>query len=477
MEDADRSTNLPMRLRSRAPADRTKGQSEVYVIWLFLLALVSRVAIVLFQAPTFLGPGVMFDQLGLRIAAGLGFGPTAIVPPFYPYYLGVLYRVYGYNHLAVVLSHALLGAMLTVVVAALIRTVGLGRRYAILGGVLFALFPQVMAQSRHLSPQILVMLFFALASFFWIRSRPLPSWNDIGLAGLMAGLCVLTRSGMALPCAILLLARGAFDGRGAWERAYVSKSSWFSGAMMLRRLSVVLMMSVIVTPWIVRNSQLHERAVWVDSSWALRVRAVTVPGEQSLEYQVPGRSVRAPDNVRITDNALAIGDVIGYYITEPGRMLRVWGLRLRTFLGFSGWNDSVTMGKFPYAGIGYRVAQALFYGALMTFVLAWLVLLRGRGARERALAWGVAGVLLLMLVAGGAGDARLAALPLLLPLAMRGAWGFLILGRIRLREPDETDHDARPEEELPVPDVSRGRWFFWGVLVAALWIHGVWMAL
>lgn len=487
LEGADPTTNLPLRLRARDVTARPRGDGEAYVFAIFLLALASRVFTVLHQAPTFLGPGVMFDQLGLRIAAGLGFGPTAIVPPIYPYYLGLLYRVYGYNHHAVVLSHALIGALITVAVAALIRSLGLGRRYALLGGLLYALSPQSMAQARHLSPQLLVVLFFTMCALLWIRTRPLPSWGDVIWAGLMAGLCVLTRSGMVLPCLVLLLARGWIGSSTALGGL---RPAWFRRSIALRRVLVVAAMALVVMPWVVRNSLLHERAVWVESTWALRVRAVTIPGEQSLEYQVPGRSVVAPDNVRLTDNALALGDVVGFYITEPAQVLRVWGLRLRAFLGFSGWNDSVTMGRFPYEGLWYRVAHALFYGVVMTFLLAWLVLLGARGTRERVLAAGVLGILALTVIAGGTGDARLAALPLLIPLAMRGAWGFLVLGEVRLRDPrpmpgagSEEARADMPQEPDPTLGVlglaapSRSRWLLWIGLAAALWMHGVWMAL
>lgn len=484
--------SLPTILRSRGARTYLPGawaddrsaarrEGEAYLIVLFFAALAVRVAIVLRPAPFFYGPGLMYDQLGLRIAAGLGFGPTAILPPLYPFYLAMLYRVYGYAHSAVLFSHALVGALAAVLAAGLVRTVGLRRRYAIVGGLLVALFPQAIAQTRLISPQLLISLLLLSGAFLWVRSRPVARVWEALAAGLVLGVAVLGRSGVVLPALFLFLSRGAFPPGG--PRKFETRGGR-TGAAWLRRAVAVAAMVLVVAPWIARNTRLHERVVWVDSTWALRLEAATVPGARSVEYQVPGRATRAPDNTPLTDNRLAIGEIVGFATTRPAEVFRIWGVRLRSFFGFSGWNDSATLERFPYTGVWYRLAQAIFFGALLTLAAAWVVLLRARGGPERILGWTLVGVIGLAVVAGGVGDGRLLALPLLAVVAMRGAWGLLALSRARVTRSrpapasSESTVSADPglENALPEGIVPAGvlRWLLWGLLTLLIWAHGIW---
>jgi hypothetical protein len=437
--------------------------SESYLLFVFALALAARVSVVFFPDAAYIGPGLLYDQLGLRIAVGLGMGPTAALPPLYPEFLGLLYRVYGYSYLAVALPQSLLGALTAVLTGLAVRYAGLGRKYALLAGILVALFPQALAQTRHLSPQVMVGFLFLAGSVMWVRRKRTPAWIDVVIAGIAFGLCILARTGMIVPVLCVILARGMHRER-----------------LRLRARSLVLLALAlsIPVPWIVRNSQLHEELVLVDSTWALRLRAATIPGSHEIEYRVPGRTTEQPDHMEVLENRLALADVIGFGLNNSATVVGVWLRRAQDEIGFSGWNDAATRDRFPYEGSAYRSAQAIMFGALLTLFLSWLVLLRGRGDPERVCMAAVVGFFLLAAVGGGPGDSRLYALPFLAVLAMRGAWGLLVLTRIQpfaaeTERSSSNVHDPAPPLPIGVEHPSKLRVVIWCVLVTVMWIHGL----
>lgn len=434
-------------VRRRLWTRRGTALDESYLLAVFFLALVARVAVVMSPADVFLGPGLVMDQLGLRVGVGLGLGPTAMLPPLYPHYLGLLYRLYGYSHVAVVLSQALLGALTAVLIAILARYSGANRAFAGIAGLLVALHPQALAQVRHLSPQILTGFLFTVGTLVFLRGRQTGSRIAAIATGLIFGVMVLGRAGLVVPGLTILLAQS----RG-----------WRSRFTRTRRLLAIALLFAVIVPWNVRNSMLHHQPVFVDSTWAMRLRAATIPGSHEIEYRVPGRFSVQPDAMEALDNRLAVADVIGFALTEPGTVLAVWGERLREMISFSGWNDAATQEAFPYQGIWYRVAQALAQGFVLSLVLTWAVLFPAPGRAERMLGIAVLGIVGMAMTGGGTGDARLYAFPFLVVLAMRGARDLLIASRVTTDAPLEHMHDPGPVR----------RWT-WALVLLLTWLHGV----
>jgi len=513
-------------------------RQELYLLGLFLMVVAVGTLVILNPADAYIGPGLAFDQLGLRLAVGLGFGPTAVVAPLYPFYLSFFYGWIGYSHQAVLLSQVLLLAGATSAIALIVRYLGLSPRYAWLAGALFGLFPQSLALLRHFSPTLLILLLWVVAIHVWIRNRPHPSWFEAGFAGLLFGSTLLGRFGLWIPIGVLLVLRGTFprrrhlfqssngapeSGRSAPEATADSKTPAPAPAaapaptagpapapaltsapapapaltsapaptaggsrgrwrIFLRAVFAGLIVFCTVTPWIVRNSRLHGELVFVDSTWAMRWRAATIPGEHTIDYVIPGRTTRVPDHMPVLSNRLALGEVVGFASAEPGKTLRIWSRRAGVLVGFSGWNDAATLDRFPYEGPAFRIFQALVYGLLLSLASSWFVLLRARGRPEALLAKGWLGLAFVGIVTGGIADARILSLAFLVPLAMRGLWGLLVQLRVRLR-PRESDPVAgwSPLRAYPNDDpwptgveaATPLRWAAFILLVVTIWAHGL----
>ena len=495
---------------------RNVWTAEAFLLVIFLVALFSRVLVLIHPADIYLGPAILFDHLGLRMAVGHGFGPTSILPPLYPFYLSLFYKTVGYSHQVILLSQALVGALACSAGALLVRYLGLNRRYAWMAGLLLALFPQSIAQTRHLSPETLLGYLFLAAMVLWTRGRPFPHVGETLAAGLCFGLVLLGGMGAIFPIGFALLARGHFADRMTGTFGYrsptrtgaarVSPTGSVTGAArvsppgsvtgsitvstpspkrlfrarILHRLLVLVCLLSIGGVWASRNSAVHGRLVLIDSTWALRLRGATIPGTHDIEYRVPGRLVRLPDNSPLTENGIALGEWMGFVATHPGKVAKIWARRGGEFFGFSGRNDVVTLEQFPYAGGAYQLAQAFFWGVALSLALAWVILLRRRGEQERVLSWAVLGCVVLASVSGNVGNARILAFPLVVALAMRGAWGFLVLSGIRIRTPQSEARmiaagQSVGVEVLPagVDRVGRLRWIAWLLGVLSIWLHGL----
>ncbi len=430
-------------LNSVGDGDSTAGSGagysaprDIHVLLLVILALAVRLWAVLQHSPPFPGDGQVIDSYALRIASGLGFGPSSSIPPLYPYFLGILYRIYGYTPHTVLLSQALIGSLLVVPVVALARIAGLQRRDALLAGLIIAFFPQAVAETRHLTPVLILGLMLSIGVLAWFRRPGIPGIGESLMAGALLGCSILGRTGLIFPVLVLIAVRGIHDyadephigihriGRHAPFRIGNCLDLW------MRRGFLLIAAFCVIAPWTVRSSRLHGHPVFVESTWGLRLRAANVPDMPVARYSLPGAEARAPDNMVLTENRIAFQDFLGYAATHPGRLASVWSSRITRFFAFSPMSDSGSTDPFPYRLHWFRLFQALFYGTVLTLALSWLVLQRGAGGIERALALLIVSIMAVGVVTGRMGDARLLSLPFIAVLAGRGLAGVALLGRV-----------------------------------------------
>jgi Tfp pilus assembly protein PilF/4-amino-4-deoxy-L-arabinose transferase-like glycosyltransferase len=149
-----------------------------------------------------------YDKFALKILDGnLFYGESVYLNPLYPFFLALVYKVFGHSLIAVAYCQALIDS-LTVVLLYLIgveifkrRAVGVAASfiYACYGVSIF--FAGVMTEATPAA-----FLFTASALLFaYTRSRPSPAWPLS--AGLALGLAALLRPNIILiaPIAVLLL--------------------------------------------------------------------------------------------------------------------------------------------------------------------------------------------------------------------------------------------------------------------------------
>jgi len=212
-----RSLREKPRARMSGPAG--PRQERLWLCAIFTTALILRLYYLhaLKQTPFFepLSPALddgVYDLRGLEIAAGAWLGkPSWLVytTPLYPYFLGLIYRIFGHSIGAVHLIQASLGAFTPMLIYGLAKEAFDSRRVPIFAGALAAVYaPFIFYENMLLGES--VSIFFMLCAL-WILVRALKN-ADGALkacfpAGLLFAVAVLLRPNIMLPvgCSALFL--------------------------------------------------------------------------------------------------------------------------------------------------------------------------------------------------------------------------------------------------------------------------------
>ncbi len=171
---------------------------------MFVLALLARTVYLYFwvQSPYY-GVPLLDEQYhhnwALRLAQGLGYEAKPFFrAPLYPYFLGLVYRLFGSEPLAPRLVQALIGSASALLTFALAYRL-FGRIPAILAGIIAALYPVwIFFDGELLLPVLLIfwnlLLAHALLSAF--RTNRRRWWAAAGICG---GLSAITRPNILIP--------------------------------------------------------------------------------------------------------------------------------------------------------------------------------------------------------------------------------------------------------------------------------------
>jgi 4-amino-4-deoxy-L-arabinose transferase-like glycosyltransferase len=233
-----------------------------------------------------------YDAHARSIAIGDGFSkrltgkPTAFRPPGYPYLLGGAYRVFGVadgvdaDRIRVA---RWLGAVLGALGVALIGILGvqlLGRTAGLVAMGLAAVYvPSILVSEAIMSEQLFVVLMLGAVVTAIHQRRSSHPYAFTVLAGLLAGLAILTRANGLILLIPLVLA--------AWV---APRRSWQTAGPPLVLVAVAL---AAVAPWTIRNAaDLHAFVpVTTQLGWAL---AGTYNNEARNDQANPGswRSLR-----------------------------------------------------------------------------------------------------------------------------------------------------------------------------------------
>ena len=186
-----------------------------------------------------------YDLLAQRLANGEGyvdeFGePSAFYAIGWPFFLSIVYRIFGYSLIAAQLVNALMAVVSIALVFAIARYL-LDDRISLIATLLVAINPTLVLYSSTHGTESLFILQLLLISWLLMRSVKSSTTNGLILIGILTGLAVLVR-----PVAICIPV-GAFAADFLINRHDVRNS-------LKKALIIVGITIVIVSPWIVRNS-------------------------------------------------------------------------------------------------------------------------------------------------------------------------------------------------------------------------------
>ncbi len=363
--------------------------------WLLLIvasSLAARSTLVVFF-PQFLSLKTSgYDAYAVNLLAGHGFTRfpdrtgDSDLPPLYPFFLAGVYGLLGRGAIQVALAQSILDAGTMGLIFLIGRRVG-GTAVGLWSAAFFGMYPYLVYQDLTVNDTSLFI--FLLAGVVWIGYRVLDT-RQVRFAaalGLALGLAALTKPFVVLTWPVIAIWWSAHgSGRSRWRLALVSG------------LTALL----VIAPWIVRNSLLDGKPVFIstnDGSNLYQGNNPCVADYLSRGWDAQWVDCLASPPPGMGDAAEDVWyrqQAIDYLAHNPGQWPRLFLTKLRVL-----WSPAITPLSVP-PGATASDDPVLLYSS-PAFVLARVIHLL---YFVPLLALGLAGIVLAL-------RARLAVLPLL----------------------------------------------------------------
>ena len=325
--------DLPSGISSRSSQNLHSHKHEFLAsaaIFFFALALRGAYLAEIKNTPLFsnlIGDALSYDTWARDIAGGNWLGNQVFYQaPLYPYFLGVLYAVFGRNLLLVRLIQIVLGSLSCVILAQAGR-VFFTRRAGIVAGVILALYPPAIFSDCLIQKSVLDLLFMSLLLYLLaLMSRRLSSGLCIS-TGVVLGFLALTReNALALP--IMILAWLLVHYRGESGSTRLRHAAWIVLGSSLVLLPVAVRNKAVGGDFYLTTSQFGPNFYVGNNKNATGMYAGLIRGHESAEYERRDATDLAETAVGRKLNA---GEVSSYWSektlsdirAEPVRWLRL----------------------------------------------------------------------------------------------------------------------------------------------------------
>ena len=277
-----------------------------YVLSIFVFALFVRLIFVAFFPQLEVeSDAVQYDTLARSLASGRGFSengePSHGRGPVYPFFLSIIYRIFGHSYLAVRIAQSFLGA----IVCWLIYLIGKRTYNSTIGLIamgLSSVYPVFIAYSGLLMTETLYMLLLCLTVLFLVLGEQTKQIKYWILSGASLGLSALCRSeGPGLPLTILI----------CWLILAIPKRE-----LLYRFAALTLTIMFLVLPWTYRNYRQFNAFIPVSiggptgigaSLWQMSYpydevqRAKWLPEQEPLKSLIGGKSAVEADEILLRD--------------------------------------------------------------------------------------------------------------------------------------------------------------------------------
>jgi len=256
---------------------KTAGNTRRSLLWMVVVALVLRLIVMSFLYPERTDPyrdhwrlGGEAGRIARSIAEGAGFsnplfgqtGPTAWLAPVFPYLLAGIFKIFGiYSKTSAIAALALdcLFSALTCIPIYFIAKKHFGEVTAAWAGWGWAFFPYAIFFSADFiwatTLTTLLMTLVFLSALYLENSSSVWPWVGFGaLSGL---------GGLTDP---VVMSVAPFLGAWAWYRLYKSGQRWLAPG-----LGAVLVVTLVVSPWFIRNYETFHKVIPFRSCLGLEV--------------------------------------------------------------------------------------------------------------------------------------------------------------------------------------------------------------
>ncbi len=227
-----------------------------YLILLFAVALTVRIAFNLSVVGVAPDPNIIdtdgYSKVAWNLATAGEYAyevgqPTSYVSPLFPIMMAGVFVIAGFNLLVIRLALSVIGALTCIVVYSLGREIS-GEATGRLAGWLAVFYPFLFFYNAFILSETIFLFLLSLFTLLVFRIQRVPRQRTIFLAGLILGMCGLTRP-VLFPFLALVAVWALWFWRDQWRRG------------LSIALAIVAVSVTVVSPWMARNYRLWGRFV------------------------------------------------------------------------------------------------------------------------------------------------------------------------------------------------------------------------
>jgi len=329
------------------------------IFLIFILAVVIRIGAFLYFEPLDEPRTWEYEDIAKNLAGGDGFknvylGTTyySATTPLYPFICAAVYKIFGINHNIVVFLQIMISSLMCVVIFDLGRRVA-DEKIGLISALLCVFHPGLVLYSvTKVHPLVLDALFLSATLWSFMRLKEKVSIGRAIAAGVITGVCILTRSSIVVfvPIGFIWLL-------------------WFSERKAIRdTFSALLLFTIamfaVISPWVVRNFLIQKEFVLTSSADAEVFWRGNNPNATGTSFTLSGNTVLKEDRV-FYNKLLSMNELeqrhyfrkesLKFVKENPGRTLKLFFKKFYYFWWFS-----------PSSGIlypsGYLLAYKCLYG-------------------------------------------------------------------------------------------------------------------
>ena len=246
------------------------------VLIIFIIALLPRIMVSFFLADKPVYDANGYDARAVSIWKYGVFGdegkPASSKPPFYSFFLAVIYRIFGHSYLAVRIAQSFLGA-LSCVILYFIALKLINKNVALISGLLAGINISFIKSSGYLLSEVFSTFIISLLILSLAYLSLYPTFYKRVWTGFLAGLVALTRSEMVFFLPFLYAV--AFSLSYFFKR--ISLRIFLKGGM-----QVLLIFFIIISLWTFRNWRVHRTFIPLTTATGINLYSSYCPPEGKL---------------------------------------------------------------------------------------------------------------------------------------------------------------------------------------------------
>ena len=188
-----------------------QDKKELYFLFgIFVFSFVLRLIYLLQMSsnPYFTSPtmdALYHDLWAQAISQGNWIGDQVFFrAPFYPYFLGIIYKLFGHNYFIPRLIQHLIGSFSVILIYFLARRL-FNRKVAVLSAILSSIYGVLVYYEDELLLDFLLVFFGVLLVLLLYRAEEKPKSSGFFIAGLVASLFAITRPNLLIFIPFILL--------------------------------------------------------------------------------------------------------------------------------------------------------------------------------------------------------------------------------------------------------------------------------